>query len=167
MIKFEALVQAIYKSVQDAVIDVETKHCPHIDTFFCKIDPANPGLTEVASCDPDRLDAQYRPKMVAMEFPTRTAAGIETVQVDVPLIVLSPITTQQVTRTTFTTDLEIATDGSGDLQVSFPPPGATPDLGAQTGNARVEIVIEAGETPEGLRQVIEGYERTLRAQLPG
>ena len=98
MIKLEALVQAIYKSVQDAVIDVETKNCPHIDNFFCKIEPANLELTDVENCAPDALNAQYRPKMVAMEFPTRTTTGIENIQVNVPLIVLSPITTASNTR---------------------------------------------------------------------
>lgn len=161
MIKFDALIQAIYKSVQDAVIFVETKNCPHLDHFFCKIDPSN---IEAESCsDPNLPSAQYRPKMVTMEFPKRTVDGIENVQIDVPLIVLSPVTTQRVTQTTLTTDLEIATDESGNLQVSFPSQGSD----VQQSNARIEITIETGETPEGLRKVIDGYERVLRAQLPG
>ena len=165
MIKFDALIQAIYKSVQDAVIDVETKNFPHIDHFFCKIDPSN---IEAENCsDPNLPNAQYRPKMVTMEFPKRTVNGIENVQVNVPLIVLSPVTTQRVARTTLTTDLEIATDESGNLQVSFPTQGTQQQPDVQQSNARIEITIETGEPPEGLRKVIDGYERVLRAQLPG
>ncbi|WP_367990674.1 hypothetical protein AB2S62_18485 [Vibrio sp. NTOU-M3] len=42
--------------------------------------------------------------------------------------------------------------------------------GAKLGNggkAHLEVKIAAMETPDGLKYIIDGYERALRAQVPG
>ncbi|MCC2616112.1 DUF2589 domain-containing protein [Aestuariibacter halophilus] len=176
MIKFQALMQAIHQSIQAASKAVESEGMRHVESFFEKV------KTEKDSTQEDDKDSAsapsigrvtHRPKMVAMEFPRRTAEGVETVVAHVPLITLTPISTAKVKEVKFTTHLDIANDDNGeDLLVTFSP-GARKNLfgrstnGVKTTNTMLEITLTGGETPEGLQQVIDGYERALRAQIPG
>jgi len=38
---------------------------------------------------------------------------------------------------------------------------------SKTSTAKLEIVLKPGETTEGMKDIIEGYEKVLRAQIPG
>ena len=178
MIKFESLVKAIHQSINDAAKSVEADGVRHINKFFYEVDENGDEINGVIE-EGDKNNKQivrdfesgrkYRPKTVSMEFPTRTANGIETLSVDVPLIVLSPISTPKVTQAKFTADLEVTSDKEGNLHVGFPDNkrGLFGSGGEQKGNTQIEVTIEAAESPEGLQKVIDGYERALRAQIPG
>jgi hypothetical protein len=128
-----------------------------------------------------------RPRTVAMEYPMMTREGPVAHTVHVPLLALAPMTGVQISRLTFRADLAVLVDGDGALQVSFAPPGGGgPPLSKEGGpedegggaggggaaaargvNTSIEIVVESGAPPEGLRRIVEGYERALRAQIPG
>jgi hypothetical protein len=182
MIKFAELVQAIHKSINDAAKSVEADGIRHINKFFDRVeeedakdDPtlmagtSKPVPAEKLFSDFE-LDGKYRPKMVSMEFPKRTPNGIETTTVDVPLIVLSPISTPKVTQAKFTADLQVNADEEGNLEIDFPKNNHSffnRKGDENRGNTQIEITIEAAESPDGLKKVIEGYERALRAQIPG
>jgi hypothetical protein len=178
MIKFAALVEAIHKSIHDAAKSVEADGIRHIHRFFDPVaedEQTDTGLLKAEQSAAERefadfdLDSTYRPKTVAMEFPSRTAEGIETVVVDVPLIALSPISTPRVTQAKFTADLQINADKDGNIEIDFPKSSHS-FIGKKRqsrGNTQIEITIEASESPDGLQKIIEGYERVLRAQIPG
>lgn len=111
-----------------------------------------------------------RPIMVAMAFPSQTANGIETVIANVPLITLCPMNISRIKEVKFTTDLEVSTDENNELLIGFP---ATKNNEKQSDNIRsntnthIEVTLTGSETPDGLQKIIEGYEKALRAQIPG
>lgn len=124
-----------------------------------------------------------QPKLVAIDYPMATRDGPAVHTVHVPLITLSPFVGTQISKLTFKADLDVHVTGDGVLQVSFPasgsgaPPsgaGGAGDRGdgggvgaAKVANTSIEIVVESTPASDGLRKVIEGYERALRAQIPG
>ena len=181
MIKFAELVQAIHKSINDAAKSVEADGIRHINKFFDRVEEKPEGGPRVESEPPKptpaeklfsdfELDGKYKPKMVSMEFPKRTPNGVEITIVDVPLIVLSPISTPKVTQAKFTADLQISSDKDGNIEIEFPKNNHSffdRNGGEHKGNTQIEITIDASEAPDGLQKVIEGYERALRAQIPG
>lgn len=114
-----------------------------------------------------------KPKMVAMQYPivTKDGPGIQTV--NVPLISLVPLSQVQLKEMNFSTELELSVNGDA-LQVSFPKrtlkSQEMAEEGANMGNggkAKLEVKICATETPDGLKYIVDGYERALRAQVPG
>ncbi|WCN13925.1 DUF2589 domain-containing protein [Marinomonas mediterranea] len=165
MIEFEALMRAIHKSVKDAAKSVEGETVDFINRFF-----------EETTDDESKSDnhSVMRPKTCTMQFPSRTADGIETVTAEVPLLALVPISSPRITEVKFTTELDITTNKDEKLLVSFPKPRKRSFFssndssdGAPSGNATIEITLTGDEPPEGLKTLIDGYERALRAQIPG
>ncbi|WCN09841.1 DUF2589 domain-containing protein [Marinomonas mediterranea] len=165
MIEFEALMRAIHKSVKDAAKSVEGETVDFINRFF-----------EETTDDESKSDnhSVMRPKTCTMQFPSRTADGIETVTAEVPLLALVPISSPRITEVKFTTELDITTNKDEKLIVSFPKPRKRSFFssndssdGAPSGNATIEITLTGDEPPEGLKTLIDGYERALRAQIPG
>ncbi len=174
MIKFQALMQAIHQSIHDAARAVEEQGIKHIDDFFELIEADDDEKEQGSS---GKNAKTYRPKTYSMEFPSRTPDGIKTVVVEVPLITLSPISSPRISEVKFTTKLEVTSDESDQLYVAFPmspkqkkqgffskpESSSSPD----STNTTIEITLKGDEPPEGLQKLIEGYERALRAQIPG
>ncbi|MFM2480881.1 DUF2589 domain-containing protein [Celerinatantimonas sp. YJH-8] len=114
-----------------------------------------------------------KPKMVAMQYPTVTKNGPAVQTVNVPLITLIPLSQVELQEMSFSTELDLSVNGDA-LQVSFPKrtlkAKEMADEGASLGNggkAKLEVKIAAMETPDGLKYIVDGYERALRAQVPG
>ncbi|SHO58655.1 DUF2589 domain-containing protein [Vibrio quintilis] len=168
MIEFQALMRAIHHGAKDAAKAVEGETIDFIRRFFDEV----PNESYVHD---DQTPPALRPKTCAMQFPGRSAEGVETVTVKVPLLALVPISSPRITEVKFSADLEISTDKDDKLMVSFPSPKKNSLLTAKSpanttpkqGNAQVEITLTGHEPPEGLKKLIEGYERALRSQIPG
>jgi hypothetical protein len=112
----------------------------------------------------------YRPKMVAMAFPSKGKEGVDSTIVNVPLITLCPISSPRIKDVQFTADLEVTADDNDELFVAFRAPqvtGGEHSISKDTTNTRIEISLIGHEPPEGLQKIIEGYEKALRAQIPG
>ncbi len=140
------------------------------------VDKASRLLKELneAPRDSERLpsgeDVIYRPKMVAMAFPSQGCKGVESTIVNVPLITLCPISSPRIKDVKFSADLEVTTDGSDELYVAFRTAqvtGGEYTVNKDSTNTRIEISLVGHEPPEGLQKIIEGYEKALRAQIPG
>ena len=117
---------------------------------------------------PDRPGALV-PKMVVMQYPMETAEGPVVHPVTVPLITLASMSSLQLSSLRFKTELEIELVDDV-LQVSFPSQSPPPFEDPSTESphrASLEIEIEACKPPRGLEILVEGYERALRAQIPG
>ncbi len=133
------------------------------------LEEAEKNLKKSSSVGPEGRETM-RPIMVAMAFPSQTAKGIESVIVNVPLITLSPISSPRVKEVKFITDLEVTTDENNELFIAFPSiknRGNRDDNTRSSTNTHIEITLIGGEAPDGLQKIIEGYEKALRAQIPG
>jgi len=164
MIEFQALMQAVHKSVKDAAKSVEGETIDFLKRFFDEEERDDPS-------DPHNTQPVLRPKTCTMAFPSRTADGIETVSAEIPILALCPISAPRITEVKFSTELEISTDKNDRLMVAFPGAKKKSFLGkdeiTESSNSKIEITLTGSEPPEGLKKLIEGYERSLRAQIPG
>lgn len=205
MIRFQALMHAIQKSIHSAAEAVESAGDKHLEKFFDKVVDENSGgrrekskelKDAISEGNKDRIeelineienlpidtdttsetDIIYRPKMVAMAFPNQSADGVESTIVNVPKITLSPISSPRIKDVKFTADLEVTTEendnaeGSEELKVAFRTPqisGGENIVTRDATNTHIEICLVGHEPPEGLQKIIEGYEKALRAQIPG
>jgi hypothetical protein len=105
-----------------------------------------------------------KPKTVTLQYPKITSKGSEIHDVIVPLISLVPISLTEIANVTFKTDLEVQMIGD-DLSISFP--SKTKANEEDKHLATLEVNIDKATTPEGLKKLIEGYDKALRAQIPG
>jgi hypothetical protein len=199
MIRFQALMHAVQQSIHSAAQAVESAGFKHIDKFFDKVvneetqerrdkskelnEAMNSGdtaradalLKEINELPEDGSkgsedEATYRPKMVAMAFPSQGANGVDSTVVKVPLITLCPISSPRIQNVNFSAYLEVTADDSDELYVAFRPPqvsGGKDTITKDTTNTHIEICLVGHEPPEGLQKIIEGYEKALRAQIPG
>jgi hypothetical protein len=202
MIRFQALMHAIQESIHSAAEAVESAGDKHLKKFFDKIlnDHYQEKVDEIKEAkkegDNERVKALrkemvnlptgeddstegvfiYRPKMVAMAFPSQGADGVESTIVNVPKITLSPISSPRIKDVKFTADLEVTTEendgkkGNEELKVAFRSPqvsGGENTVTKDSTNTHIEICLVGHEPPEGLQKIIEGYEKALRAQIPG
>jgi hypothetical protein len=122
------------------------------------------------SISPDLLDTfkkekgKLKPKTVTLQYPKITAKGSEIHDVIVPLISLVPITLTEIANVKFKTDLEVQLIDDN-LSISFPSKTKTNEEDKHL--ATLEVSIDKAATPEGLKKLIEGYDKALRAQIPG
>jgi len=111
------------------------------------------------------------PRMVTMQYPQQTADGLRMVDINVPLVTLVPVTQSRIDSLTLRTTLNLSVDGDDKLRVGFSPTPAAAE-GDQAvrlppmGTATLEITVRPDEGSAGLKRLIEGYERVLRAQIP-
>ncbi|MFT4723962.1 MAG: hypothetical protein ACI9YP_000358 [Colwellia sp.] len=199
MIRFQELMYAVQQSIHSAAQAVESEGIVHIDKFFDKIvnedsqekkakskelkEAINKGdsnrinelIKEIKNLPIDEnanteRDYIYRPKMVAMAFPSQGADGIDSTIVNVPLITLSPISSPRIKDVKFSAHLEVTANDSNELYVAFRAPqvnGGENTVTKDSTNTYIEICLVGHEPPEGLQKIIEGYEKALRAQIPG
>ncbi|MTI31080.1 DUF2589 domain-containing protein [Xanthovirga aplysinae] len=112
-----------------------------------------------------------KPKMVTLQFPKETKGGHSVHDVHVPLISLVPVSLTSIDEVKVVTELEFALENN-ELMVSFPQKNHhKEETGEQRRDQRCISKIELKMTPsketEGLRKIIEGYDKILRAQIPG
>ena len=163
MIRLESLVGAIQQAVTSANQGLQDQSGQFLQRFF----------TETGEEHSDNAGKSVlRPNYVTMEYPRETSKGIETLLVDVPLISLVPVVSSRIKEVTFRSALEVSHDVDGGLNISFPS-GKKKSTGLfgkeapETHVAELEIKLTGDETPDGLQRLIEGYNRVLRAQIPG
>lgn len=113
------------------------------------------------------------PRTVKIQYPDQTDNGMVIRDVNVPLITMVPLSMSQVTMVRFKTKLEMQ-EVDGQLRVSFPlttslshsEQGETNPTVDTSNLGELEIVIEPNNESSGLRKIVEGYEKALRAQIP-
>lgn len=101
---------------------------------------------------------RLNPKTVEISYPS--AEGQEQYNVQVPLITLIPITTPQIEKVVLTAEFNMSIEND-QLMLDFSKPRRIG--GSHVG--KIEVTISPGETPEGLRHMIEGYEAALKRQI--
>ncbi|RMG74482.1 MAG: DUF2589 domain-containing protein [Chloroflexi bacterium] len=127
-------------------------------------------LSRVANgASPDSSEEElYEPKSVTLIYPKETSQGIIEHQVITPLLSLAPISNLQLQEISLNVDLLIL-EGDDDLTIGFPKLTTAPhDGNTETiqPNAKMTIKLNATNHPDGLSAVIEGYDKSIRAQIP-
>lgn len=154
MIQLKKLVEAVNDAAEIANATLVHSYDQVIDNFF----------------DKDPKTGEYQAKTIVIEYPVVADDGtIEKRKVDVPLITVVPISSARIEDLKFTTELEIAIENN-DLMVSFSPTkreGFLPKGKKGASIATLEINVRPQENTEGLNKLIEGFEKQLRAQIPG
>ena len=109
------------------------------------------------------MDRNYE-QLSNLDYPNNTdsSSNNEKTGVMVPLITLVPFSACQVEKVTLTTDFKISVDQNDELQLDF---SKTKKWGEKSHTGKLEIIVSPINTPEGLQQLIEGYENLLRRQL--
>ena len=154
MIKFEQLVEAIHDATTIANSTMIENHHGLLDDYF------------------DDKEGKKIAKSVTISYPVVGKNNeIKSVDVEVPLITLVPISSAQIEELKFSTDLEIALEND-DLVVSFAKSQSEKNddnkwFKKNKGTtAHLDITVKPAEASEGLSKIIEGYEKVLRAQIP-
>lgn len=173
MINFDKLVKVIHDSAISANKAIIDENLKIIDTYFEKHSRpiALDDDDDERYIKPKRKDTDtLKPKTITVEFPEQTARGVRMKKVKVPLIALIPVVVSEISEIRFQTDLEVVAEND-DLKVGFVPKKSS-SLFKKSPNrenvhtSSVEIVINPKETSEGLKSLIKGYEKVLRAQIP-
>lgn len=107
-----------------------------------------------------------RSRTVALQFPQQTEEGVVMKEVNVPVITLIPLAMAKVSEVKFISELEIQVENN-DVLINFPfRARKEKDETAVSSNGNIEITITPQENSEGLKRLIEGYEKVLKGQLP-
>ena len=118
----------------------------------------------------DTVEKVLKPKMVALRYQKDTAKGPVPHHVLVPLISLVPITNMQPQEITLELDLEFF-EQNNELLIGFPRSSKAPSDSNNTvetkPNAKLTMRVNLSDRPAGLSSIIEGYDKNLRAQIPG
>ncbi|MCC5996994.1 MAG: hypothetical protein JJU18_11580 [Oceanicaulis sp.] len=123
-----------------------------------------------------------RPRMVAFEYPVETEDGPAVHTAFAPLVSLTGIQALEIAEFRLTLKVLIAEDGET-VSLAFPgspqsgasgqgrrkrrsgdadePAGPDPETGT------IEIVLKSVDPPGGFYEIIRGYDRALRANIPG
>ena len=156
MVNFSKLVETINEATNIANSSLLQSQNDLMDTYF----------------ERTAASENFQAKMVTINYPVKSEDdSIKNVTVNVPLITLVPISTSRIEELKFTTNLEVALNDTNDLLVSFSNEEEnSSSLFAKkkgTTYAKIEIILKPNENPEGLKNIIEGYEKILRTQIPG
>ncbi len=111
-----------------------------------------------------------RPRSAVIQYPMPSENGMIMKDVLVPLITLIPVTLSEITEIKFKTNLEIQINEENSLDISFPNIStirkSENNQGSDSGYSSLEITVRPSDTPEGLKIVIQGYDKALKAQIP-
>ena len=176
MISFDAFVKAIHAAILGANDALMDRNVELLDRFFKEVPHVHDENDESASEAKDSGDSHthvsHLPKSVCLIYPQQTASGKpKMVSIHVPLITLVPLSMSQIEKVKFTADFEIHMCGD-ELQLKFPSGGSTTKRGIfsrkarETTTGKLEITITPHSVSEGIKLIVEGYERALRAQIP-
>jgi hypothetical protein len=162
MISFKAFINAIHEAVVGASDSLMEKNVGLLDRYFDE--------TKTEEVDPVTKQAKKKntlvPKSVSLEYPRTTAQGIQTAEVQVPLITLVPLQMSKIEKATLTANFEMQVV-NGELQLNFTnSPSKSFFKKSKTSFGKLEITIAPQETSEGLKLMVEGYEALLKQQIP-
>jgi hypothetical protein len=113
-------------------------------------------------------DNPLRARSVIVEYPHLTSQGtIEQHNVHVPLITLVPMDMHQIEKAKLTAEFEMEIVDN-ELKLNFGPRRSGKIFGKKSESTygTLEITISPQEPSEGLKSMVEGYEKSLKSQIP-
>ena len=177
MISFKKFVRAVHDAILSANETLMDQNLGLLDQYFEQT--SAPAQQEAGKPDEEpapNLQAapgdKLRAKSVVIEYPQQTSTGVQMVDVQVPLITLVPVTTTQIEKVTLKAEFQLSIIND-ELQLLFPkerPPKKKSFLGLGPSHegtfGEIEITISPSESPAGLNELVEGYEKALKSQIP-
>ena len=152
MIKLKTFIDAVHDAIVAANDTLTDSSVGIIAKFFKHSGPDGTGETLV-------------PESIVVKYPHITEKGIEEVDVNVPLLTLAPLTCPTIDKVEFSTkfEMEIIDD---ELTLNFSKDNKDTKDSTSNRSGSLKILISPQEVPEGLKTLIEGYERVLKSQIP-
>lgn len=127
--------------------------------------PRKPPDRASKSEEPSEPSGPLRPKMAVLQYPVMGPDGATTQDVWVPLISIVPQSQLALDELKLTLKVEMAESGDS-LKLSVPNRNRWWNRGGDEVGT-VEIVIKSEVTNPGRMEIVEGYTKALRAQIPG
>ncbi len=152
MIKLKTFVDAIHDAIVAANDTLTDSSVGIIAKFFKNADPEGKGETLI-------------PESIIVKYPHITEKGIEEVDVNVPLLTLAPLTCPTIDEVEFSTRFEMDIVDN-ELYLTFSKDNKDSKEVTSNRSGNLKILISPQEIPEGLKTLIEGYERVLKSQIP-
>lgn len=173
MISFKAFVNAIHDAILSANDALSDQNLEILNKYFEGYENVQQGQeTKQGAPEQAELPPTLKAKSVIVEYPQQTSEGTKMVGVEVPLITLVPLSLSQVEKVKLTADFQIQIN-EDELQLLFPkehPPGKKPLFGKDPQKegtlGRIEITISPADMSDGLKVLVEGYEKALKSQIP-
>lgn len=173
MISLKAFVNAIHDAILGANDALSDQNLEILNKYF--EEDANVQQGQQANQDASKeadLPHTLKARSVKVEYPQQTSEGTKMVGVEVPLITLVPLSLSQIEKVKLSADFQIQVI-EDELQLLFPkerPPGKKSLFGKDPQKegtlGRIEITITPAELSDGLKVLVEGYEKALKSQIP-
>lgn len=153
MIKLAAFIDAVHDAVLKANDTLTDGNSGILSKFFNK--------TETSDDDDSQNIAA---ETVTLKYPFPTEKGMEERDIEVPLLTLAPISCPTIESVEFSSRFEMTIiDESLSLDFSKDNKDSSDSKSNRSGELRIKISPQ--EVPEGLKTIIEGYERILKTQI--
>ena len=157
MISLKSFIDAVHDAIVGANDTLTDSSVGIIAKFFKK---SNPDEQVENGSSPTMT-----PESIILKFPHITEKGVEEINVNVPLLTLAPITCPTVDKVEFDTRFEMEFVDN-ELQLNFSKDNKDTSETKSNRAGQIKITVSPQEIPEGLKNVIEGYERILKSQIP-
>jgi|GEM_PF-1841536 len=155
MMDFEGFLAAINNAVHGAADMVKNKNIALLNEYF---EPSDTPF--LLSADGKHNVPALTPKRAVFEFPVNSDDGPSYHTVQAPLISLVPMSQFQIKEVKVTSEMEIGVENE---QIRL---GVASGTGSGS-TAKIEVIIESTDPVGGYVEITNGYNRALRAQIPG
>jgi hypothetical protein len=158
--KFSSFLEAINGALATANDQLMNRQQTMLETYF---------VTEEGDADQqgNKSLATLQPKSVVLKFPQQTESGMTMLDVTVPLITLVPPSFSKVESLRLSANFDLRLNGEElEIELKENSPVPTDDKEKTCRAGHIDITLTPAAGPEGVRQIIESYEKSLRAQLP-
>ena len=152
MIKLASFIDAIHDAVLKANDTLTDSHTGILTKFFKKTPPSPEG------------EETYEAETIALKYPHPSENGIEERDIDVPLLTMAPISCPTIDNVEFTSRFEV-TIMEDTLSLDFAKDNKDTTESKSNRSGQLSVKISPQEVPEGLKAIIEGYERVLKSQI--
>ena len=172
MINFNSFVLAIHDAILKANDALMDKNTDLLNKYFKEKTVPVTDNNENPVLDENKQPLQkviHEPVSVILDYPNLDENGdLNRTEIHVPLITLVPLTSSQIEKATLTAEFDMQiVDGS--LQLDFVNRTASTMSffsKPKTSSGTLEIIISPQENSEGLKLIIEGYEKMIKKQMP-
>lgn len=161
MISLKAFVSAIHSAVCAAADSLMDKNQELLYRYF--EDSIYSVDTEQKDDESYNFERHLTPRMVKLEYPNHSNATLnDSSSVMVPLITLVPFTQNKIEKVSITTEFKMSVNENDELMLDFSKPKRWEN---NSHIGKLEIVLSPTDTPDGLQQIIEGYDMMLKRQI--
>ena len=170
MLKLTDFIAAMQTAIDNAAQLVAQQNFANLQTYFHQ-QPTASSKSETPGIDTNSVSDNPKliPKMVTMVYPKDTSKGVIEHHVQVPLLSLAPISHLQPEEINLEIELEFV-EKDDQVLIGFPQLKrglfGNDKLVETKPNAKLTMKISTASRPAGISAIIEGYDKSLRAQIP-